>query len=55
MPIRRPLEPYLKNIVKRLEVYYENRSHKEEDKQLEISPDIQDYLNELSDNLDWEV
>jgi predicted ATP-grasp superfamily ATP-dependent carboligase len=47
-------EPYLKKIVERLEAYYEARKIEKDSKQVELSPEIQEYLNDINDKFNWD-
>jgi hypothetical protein len=48
-------EPYLKKIVERLEAYYEGRKAGQDSEQTELSPEIQEYLNDINDNFNWDL
>jgi len=47
-------EPYLKKIVERLEAYYEARNSGQDSEQIELSPEIEEYLNDINDSFNWD-
>ncbi len=47
-------EPYLRKIVERLEAYYETRKSGKDSEGVELAPEIQEYLNDINDSLNWD-
>lgn len=47
-------EPYLKKIVERLEAYYEARNSGQDSEQIELSPEIEEYLDDINDSFNWD-